>query len=156
MVHWQHDLSSSATCTQTSSALDEAHEAIRAIINAEPRQDGTGVPTKPSWQSRKAENIIAVVERDVRQASETLSFRDEAESATLQLLLDDAAHVVKSAGQSLALVKHCDEAVQQHKSKVIGMLRCLDARISHLGGLLPPHHPETAPVFVDASQSFFI
>jgi hypothetical protein len=151
MAHQEHHSSSNAIRTPGSLALDDAQEAIQAIINAELRRD---VSTKPSWWSRKAGNIIAVVECDVRQASETLSFHDDAtpESAALQLLLDDAARVVKSSGQSLAVVKHCDDAVQQHKSKVIGMLRCLDARISRLGGLLPPHHPETTPVFVDASQ----
>lgn len=156
MPHQQRYISSSATCTPMSFTLNNAQEAIQAIVNAEPRRDSAGVPTKASWWSRKAENIIAMVECEVQQVNETLSFLDDAtpEFTALELLLDDAVKVVKSAGQSLASVKLCDKGVQQHKSKVIDMLRCLDARISQLRGLLPPRHPETTPVFVDASQSF--
>lgn len=131
--------------------IHEAQESIQAIINEGSRQ--TLKP--PNAWSRKAENLILALEEDVQHASDALSFGNTIpEPATLRPLLDNAAKVVKSAGRSISQVKYGDPIVQEHKDKVIGMLRNLDARISHLGGLLPPCPPETTPIPVDAGKLF--
>jgi hypothetical protein len=142
--------SSSAPYTRGSLSLTDIWENIQAIM---PRQDSTGPlpPARNAW-SRKAQNIVETVERIVWQASEKLAFQDDAmpESAVLQPLLDNAAKVVESAGRSLAMVKHRDKAVQEHRIKVMDITRNLDARISHIRSRLPPPTPEMTPVFVDA------
>ena len=101
-------------------------------------------------------DIIALVERDICEASQTLLFPDPPaiDDSILQRLLDDAAKVVSSAGRSLAAVKHKDELVQKRKRDVSALLRNLDSRVSQLGVLLPPCRPETTPVLVDAGKMF--
>ena len=94
------------------------------------------------------------MEHNVRRAGDTLSFADGViQIPDLKRLLDDATQAVKSAGMSLAAINHSSEAVQSHKTRVISMVRNLDARISQLGGTLPLPPPDTAPVPVDARES---
>ena len=99
-------------------------------------------------------NIISMVEHDVRQASEPLSFLDgyTPDHPTLQQHLDNAVKVIESAGRSLAAVKLKHDIVQQRKAQVTAVLRNLDARVSQVGGLLPPRCPDTTPVLVDAGE----
>ena len=137
---------------QAAFSLDATRESICAIINNQPSND---IPTKISngW-TRKAENIIVAVEHNVRQAGDMLSFADGViPISELTRLLDEATQVVKSAGMSLVAINHPSEAVQSHKTKVISMLRNLDARISQLGGTLPLPPLDTAPLVVDARES---
>lgn len=95
------------------------------------------------------------VEREIRHVAESLSFCDEAVPATADLepLLNRAASAVNSAGESLASVKNSKKEVQEHKIKVIDLLRTLDSRINQLRGLLPCP-AETTPVSVDTCKSW--
>ncbi|KAG6864184.1 hypothetical protein C0991_011759, partial [Blastosporella zonata] len=137
-------------------SLDAAQASVQAVINNSSRGGTSGqnpaAPPRNAW-SRKASNIIASVEHDVRRTAEMLSFSNDAipNHATLQLLLNDAVKVIESAGKSLAAVKHSDDAVQKYKAEVIQMLRNLDSRITQLGSLLPPQPVNKAPVVVDAA-----
>ena len=95
-----------------------------------------------------------MVEHDVHQASECLSFFDGCapDHPMLQWHLDHAVKVIESAGRSLATVKHKDNAVQQRKAQVMAGLRNLDSRVSQVERLLPPRLPGTAPILVNAGE----
>jgi hypothetical protein len=98
-----------------------------------------------------------MVEHDVCQASEPLSFVDgyAPDHPTLQQHLDNAVKVIESAGRSLAAIKLKHDIVQQRKAQVIALLQNLDSRVSQVGGLLPPRCPDitqVGPVPVDAGE----
>lgn len=140
-------------------SLNAAQVSIHTIITGnQPRNNylAEQIPAPQSqasnaW-SRKALNIISMVERDIHQASEPLSFLDgyAPHLPTLQMHLDNAVKVIESSGRSLAAIKHKSDVVQQRKTQVMAILRNLDSRVSQVGGLLPPRCPDTAPILVDA------
>jgi hypothetical protein len=142
-------------------SLSITQASIHTIIN-QPRNNylAEQIPaSEPQPQasnawSRKALNIISMVERDIHQASEPLSFLDghAPDHPTLQKHLDNAVKVVESSGRSLAAVKHKNDVVQQRKAQVMAILRNLDSRVSQVGGFLPPRRPDTAPILVDAGE----
>jgi hypothetical protein len=87
--------------------------------------------------SRKMEELIQAVERDMQTSGQSLSFEDVPEVPVLQSLLDAATNIVRSSASSLALVKSSNPKVIGHKASAIQMLQSLDGRISQLRTLLP-------------------
>lgn len=101
--------------------------------------------------SRKMEELIQAVERDIQTSDQSLSFKDVPEVPVLQSLLDAATDVVKSSGSSLALVKSSNPKVIGHKDSAIQILQSLDGRVSQLRTLLPAVQPQ-GRVFIDTGE----
>ena len=87
--------------------------------------------------SRKMEELIQAVERDIQTSGQSLSFEDVPEVPILQDLLNAATNIVRSSASSLALVKSSNTKVTDHKASAIHMLQSLDGRINQLRTLLP-------------------
>ena len=92
--------------------------------------------------SRKTEELIQAVERDIQTSGQSLSFKNVPEVPVLQSLLDAATDTVRSSASSLALVKSPNPKVIGHKASAIQMLQSLDGRISQLRTLLPAVQPQ--------------
>ena len=109
------DLTSDSMPSLPLFSLNATQASIHTIINAHnncPAEQVPALQLSNTW-SRKALNIISMVEHDVHQASEPLLFLDGCapDHPTLQQHLDNAVKIVKSGGRSLAAVKHKDDAV---------------------------------------------
>ena len=105
--------------------------------------------------SRKMEELIQAVERDMQTSGQSLSFEDVPEVPVLHSLLDAATDIVRSSGSSLALVKSSNPKVIGHKASAIQMLQSLDGRISQLRTLLPAVQPQVKfeRVSIDTGES---
>jgi hypothetical protein len=92
--------------------------------------------------SRKMEELIQAVERNMQTSGQSLSFKNVPEVPVLQSLVDAATDIVRLSASSLALVKSSNPKVIDRKASAIQMLQSLDGRISQLRTLLPAEQPQ--------------